>query len=210
MNFNEFKEYISYYDYPKNEEYTLEYGWIHPEYIPKKLKTLGIYSNVYKFKNYYTNYNYLFSKEPLSKPINVPITCFKEDLFNNNTIITDIVLNKYIKYLPQGAFKNCINLKRIYLNKNINFIPKDCFKGCNNLEIYYEGSMEEFNKIRVIYKEHKAIFKPGLYDDVIEYIIPGNEAFVNANVHFNCKLEDEDVSICFAIEPILKIKNIDC
>lgn len=207
MEFNEFKEYISFFDYPTNEEYTLAYGWIHPEYIPKKLKSLGNYSNVYRIKNYYTNYNFIFSKKRLFKPINVPITCFKEDLFNNNELITDIVLNNYISSLPVGAFKNCINLKRIYLNKNITYIPKDCFKGCKNLEIYYEGSIEDFKKIRVIYKEHKVIFKPGLYDDIVEYIVPGNEAFINAIVHYDCKLEFENVNMTVAIEPRLKLKT---
>ena len=206
MDFNEFMEYISFYDYPKDEEYTLAYGWIHPEYIPKMLKTLGIYENVYKFKNYYTNYYYLASKKRLEKPINVPITCFKSNLFNNNETITDIVLNKYITSLPVGAFSNCINLKRIYLNKRITYIPNDCFKGCKDLEIYYEGSTEEFNKIRVIYKEHKVKFKPGLYDEVIEYIVPGNEAFVNAKVHYNCKFDEVEENICFAIEPRLKLR----
>ena len=201
MEFNEFSDYISYFDYPNNEKYSLAYGWIHPEYIPKRLVTLGDYSNVYKFKNYYTNYNYLVSKKRLEKPINVPIISFKNDLFANNETITDIVLNNYIYSLPEGAFKNCINLKRIYLNKHIKYIPKDCFKGCKDLEIYYEGSYEDFNKIRVIYKEHKAIFKPGLYDDIIEYIIPGNEAFINAKVYYDCKLEFDDANICFAIEP---------
>lgn len=205
MNFNKFKKYISFYDYPIDEEYTLAYGWIHPEYIPKKLKTLGIYKNVYKLKNYYTNYNYISSKKPLTKPINVPITCFISDLFHDNTLITDIVLNKYISSLPEGAFSGCINLKRIYLNRKITYIPKDCFKDCNNLEIYYEGSVEDFKKIRVIYKEHKAIFKPGLYDDVVEYIVPGNEAFVNAKVYYDCKFEENDTNVCIAIEPVLKL-----
>lgn len=206
MDFNEFKEYISFFDYPEDEEYTLAYGWIHPEYIPKCLKTLGNYSNVYRIKNYYTNYNYLISKKPLFKPINVPITCFKSNLFKDNKDITDIVLNKYISSIPEGAFMNCINLKRIFLNKNITYIPKDAFKGCSNIEIYYEGSQEEFNKIRVIFREHKAVFKPGLYDDIIEYIIPGNEAFINAKVYYDCKFEEENVNICVAIEPRLKLK----
>ena len=197
MEFNEFKEYISYFDYPKDETYTLAYGWVHPEYIPKKLKTLGEYENVYKFRNDYTNYTYLFSKEKLYKPIKVPITCFKSDLFHNNTKITDIVLNSNINSLPEASFYNCINLRRLYLNKNITYIPKDCFKGCMDLEIFYEGTIEEFNKIRVIYKEKKAIFKPGLYDDIVEYIVFGNEAFINAKVHYNCNLEFDNTDVWY-------------
>ena len=43
MEFSEFKEMISYYDYPTDESYKLAYIWLHPEYIPKKQVSLGIY-----------------------------------------------------------------------------------------------------------------------------------------------------------------------
>ena len=61
MNFNEFKEMISYYDYPVDESYKLAYIWLHPEYIPKKQISLGKYGNVYKIKPFITNYNSLIT-----------------------------------------------------------------------------------------------------------------------------------------------------
>ena len=207
MEFNEFKDMISYFDYPTNESYKLAYMWLHPEYIPKRQVTLGNHSNVYRFKPYVTNYTNPINNKKLYRSFNVPIVSFSKNLFKDNKDITDIVLNKYINTLDESSFENCINLKRIYLNKRITYIPKNCFKGCNDLEIYYEGSIEEFYKINVFYKKYRVIFKPGLYDDIEEYIIPGNEPFLNAKIHFNCDLGFSDEGICFATLPILKIKN---
>ncbi len=208
MDFIEFKDMISYFDYPTDESYKLAYMWLHPEYIPKRQVTLGKHTNVYKFKPFVTNYDNPITHNKLYRLFNVPIIAFSKELFKNNSNITDIVLNKYISTLEESSFENCTNLKRIYLNKRITYIPKNCFKGCNDLEIYYEGSIEEFNKINVFYKKYIVNFKPGLYDDIEEYIIPGNEPFLNAKVHYNCNLDFSDEGICFAIKPILKIKKL--
>jgi hypothetical protein len=196
---------IEFMDYPVNYEVGLAYYWLHPEYISKKIITLGKFDyGFYKMPEVYTNTTYL-SGEPLKSPITVRIVDFKGDLFRNNTEITDLVLSKYQSELPKEAFLNMRNLKRIWIPKGVTYILKDTFKGCDNLEeIYYEGSMEEFKKIDVYYKLYRVIPKLGLQDEIEEYYDLGNLPFINAKVYYNQVRDMERTS-----EYIAKIGNVD-
>ena len=172
-------------DYPSDYKVTLAFAWVHPHNLPKKLIELGKFDNgFYKMPDWYTNYTYI-TGERLEPPVTVPVTDFRDDLFKDNLEITDLVLSNYQSSLPNEAFKGMKNLKRIWLPK-ITYIPKDCFKDCESLEeIYFEGSEEEFRKIKVYYKLYRVIHKLGPKDDVEEYYDYGNLPFLNAKVYFN-------------------------
>ncbi|RIA77919.1 leucine rich repeat (LRR) protein [Anaeroplasma bactoclasticum] len=184
---DKYNEIIDLMDYPTNYDLTLSYMWIHPEYIPKKIIKLGNYNyGFYKMPETHINYNYLVSKEPLPRPITVPIDDFKSDIFKNNLDITDLILSKHVSRLPKEAFLNMKNLKRIWIPKRITYIPKDCFKGCDSLdEIYYEGTKEEFDAIDIFYKQYRVIHKLGINDEIEEYYDQGNTPFINAKVYYN-------------------------
>ena len=73
--------------------------------------------------------------------------------------------------IPQGAFylcdtfENCSNLSDIWLPKNIETIDENTFKGCSKLkDVYYEGEEVDWNEID---------------------ILDGNEALLNAKIHYN-------------------------
>lgn len=199
---------ISLIDYPVDYSVGLAYYWLHPEYIPKKITSLGKYDyGFYKMPEVYTNTTYL-SGEPLKFPITVRIVDFKNDLFHN-TDITDLVLSKYQSELPKEAFLNMRNLKRIWIPKGVTYILKDTFKGCDNLEeIYYEGSMEDFKKIDVYYKLYRVIPKLGLHDEIEEYYDLGNLPFINAKVYYNQVRDVERTSEYLAEIGKVDIKNI--
>ena len=200
---------IEFMDYPVNYEDGLAYYWLHPEYISKKIITLGKFDyGFYKMPEVYTNTTYLSGK-PLEFPITVKIVAFKEDLFHNNLDITDLVLSKYQSELPKEAFLNMRNLKRIWIPKGVTYILKDTFKGCDNLEeIYYEGSMEDFKKIDVYYKLYRVIPKLGLQDEIEEYYDLGNLPFINAKVYYNQVRDMERTSEYIAKIGKVDVKNI--
>ena len=200
---------IALFDYPVDFEVGLAYYWLHPEYISKKIISLGKFDyGFYKMPEVYTNTTYLSGK-PLKSPITVRIVDFKENLFHNNTDITDLVLSKYQSELPKEAFLNMRNLKRIWIPKGVTYILKDTFKGCDNLEeVYYEGSMEEFKKIDVYYKLYRVIPKLGLQDEIEEYYDLGNLPFINAKVYYNQVRDMERTGEYIAKIGKVDIKNI--
>ena len=200
---------IEFMDYPVDFEVGLAYYWLHPEYISKKIISLGKFDyGFYKMPEVYTNTTYL-SGQPLKSPITVRIVDFKEDIFHNNTDIIDLVLSKYQSELPKEAFLNMRNLKRIWIPKGVTYILKDTFKGCDNLEeIYYEGSMEDFKKIDVYYKLYRVIPKLGFQDEIEEYYDLGNLPFINARVYYNQVRDMERTSEYIAKIGKVDVKNI--
>lgn len=202
---NNYIEIINEMDYPANYEVSYAYGWIHPENIPKKIITLGKFEDgFYKMPEWHTNYNYLSGK-PLNPPITVPIVNFKDDLFKDNLDITDLILSNYQGSLPIDAFKGMKNLERIWLPKQISYIPKDCFKDCTSLkEIYYEGSEDDFKKIKIYYKLYRVIHKLGPNDDVEVYYDEGNLPFIDAMVYYNQVRDKKEV-----IERFIRIGKTD-
>ncbi len=183
---NNYNEFIDLIDYPTDYEVSYAYLWLHPEYLPKKIISLGKYDNgYYKMPERYTNYTFLSGK-PLSKPVTVPIVSFDKDLFKNNNDITDLILSRFLDGIPKEGFMNMKNLKRIWIPTRVSCILIDTFKGCDNLEeVYFEGTEEEFNKIDIYYKEYKVIHKPGLIDDVITTYNDGNLPLIKATKYFN-------------------------
>lgn len=193
MNFDEYNEFvIEDNDFISDFEVELAYYWTHPEWLPKRITKINKMSKVVRFPKIYVNYKIF--RRVLEEPIGVAISEFSDDVFKENEVVTDIILNSYIVSIPPGAFSGCINLENIFIPRFIRSIRENTFKGCNKLKnIYYEGTKEEFEKIEVTYKKYRAIHKLGLYDDIEEYIVHGNEPFLNAKVHYNCKINDKNV-----------------
>lgn len=122
------------------------------------------------------------------------VSGFMVDVFQLNDSVTDIILHSRICGFPEGAFRGCKNLRRITIPKGVRRIGKDVFAGCDSLEdVYYEGTIEEWEKVE-IYTGKRVVelgeLIPGtpvceLAGDYYKHD-PGNDALLEANVHFQC------------------------
>jgi len=130
----------------------------------------------------------------------VPVFAFQANAFSGKEFITDIILPSCIEGFPEGAFAGCTNLRRITIPRRVKKIPERAFAGCVNLEtIFYEGSLEEWKKVEIVYEKHEIEFGalvPGSPVQSIEaerlLAVPGNEPVFSADIHLGCDLEKSD------------------
>jgi hypothetical protein len=205
MYFNEYREKV--FDPTPSTPgmvYRIAIFWLHPELLPQALVSLnGVQDKVIKVPDFNNNRNNRY----------VPIIGFSSGVFADNENITDIILPRYIERIPRGAFDGCKNLQRITISKIIRCIPEGAFRNCDSLEdVYFEGSEDDWNNIDIVYKTSRAKNpgQLGLYQEIEDYIIPGNEALLNARIHFDCNLkyEKEPEGACGSYIIKLCIDNI--
>ena len=181
MEFEEFLEKVFYAtDYTEGLKYDLAVLWLHPEYLPVGVVSLGDnVGSIIKIPSAHTN---AWGK-------NVPVIAITSKLFAGQSHITDIILPSRLGRIPRGAFAGCSSLKRITIPRGIRKILRGTFEGCDSLEdVYFEGTEEEWNKIDIVYEGSRIVDpkKLGLYVEVQHFPIPGNEPLLNARIHFNC------------------------
>ena len=115
---------------------------------------------------------------------NVPVITFSRQAFSGKSNITDIVLSQSIERFPKGAFEGCTGLKRITVPRKVKVIKEGTFTGCKQLEdVYFEGTMEEWNRINIIHHKHEVEFGQLIPGTPVQEVkaermifIPGNEA----------------------------------
>ena len=172
--------------------------WLHPQILPMGVTSIGDDAHgVIKIPKYTVN----------SHGIRVPVIAIRRDAFSGQNRITDIVLPSSIGSLPMGAFAGCSELKRITIPKNVKSIREGTFDGCDNLEdIYYEGTMEEWKKINIVYQKHEIEFGPLIPGTPVHEIkneclvhVPGNDPLLTCNIHFNCILSDSGQNPVFEL-----------
>lgn len=132
----------------------------------------------------------------------VLVVGFSAKAFSGNETITDVVLHTHIRGIPEGAFAGCVSLEHITIPKNVTAIGKDTFKDCDGLtDVYYEGTKEEWDKIRIVDSERVTEFGdmiPGtpvreLTSDRLVHL-PGNDPLHRATIHFSCDLDFEPLT----------------
>lgn len=144
-------------------------------------------------------------------------------IFKGNETVTDIVLPSSIREIGRRAFSGCRNLARITIPKRVTYIDEDTFKDCDNLtDVYYEGSQEEWAKMKIECSKHETEFGnliPGTpvletkSDRLVH--LPGNDPLFRATIHFNCKFDyDESMEkgmneLCKGIFWITDIANLN-
>ena len=82
------------------------------------------------------------------------------------------------------------------------------FAGCKQLEdVYFEGTMEEWNRIHIIHHKHEVEFGQLIPGTPVQEVkaermifIPGNEAIFSANIHFLCRLPGESFNCSLSCE----------
>ena len=192
-----YKEYLKIIkSKPVTERLAMELAihWLHPSWYPLKVSELTDQSQTFiriptKGINPYSN------KEVL-------VVGFSAAAFSGNESITDVVLHTHIRGIPEGAFAGCVSLEHITIPKNVTVIGKDTFKDCDKLtDVYYEGTKEEWDKIRIVDSERVTEFGdmiPGtpvmeLTSDRLVHL-PGNDPLHKATIHFSCDLDFEPLA----------------
>jgi len=125
----------------------------------------------------------------------VNVSGFMSGVFQENDVVTDIILHSGINGIPESAFRDCKSLKRITIPKHIRKIRRDVFAGCDSLEdIYYEGTKEEWEKVEIytgkrIVEFGKQISGTPVCEVETDYFKhdPGNDPLLKANIHFQCE-----------------------
>jgi len=199
MNFAEYKEMIEKVPYTDTLEYRPAVMWLHPERLPVGVISLGNTDRgIIKIPGRVTS----------RAGIKVPVIAIGKNAFSGRSGLTDIVLPQSIERLPEGAFKGCSGLKRITIPRNITVIKEGTFAGCDQLEdVYYEGTAEEWESIDIAYRRHEIEFGGLIPGTPINEVkaermlhIPGNEALFTADIHFCCKLSEDDRAASFAVK----------
>lgn len=199
MNFKEYEKMIRDVPYSETLEYQMAFLWLHPEIVPLCVTSIGNSgSDIIKIPEKAVN----------EYGRNVPVIAFSRKVFSGKSNIKDIILPQSIEQLPKGAFDGCAELKRITIPRQVKIIREGTFVGCGNLEdVYYEGTMEEWKEINIVYQKHEIEFGnliPGtpVHEIKAERMlhIPGNEALFSANIHFGCKLTECDFKPSFGIK----------
>ena len=187
MNYNEYRNIIR--ETPETEglEYQLAVLWLNPSRLPIGMVSLnGCTDKIIRVP--------LEAKNRYGKK--VPVIAIGQEAFRGNTEVTDIILSSNISRIGNGAFAGCTSLERITLPRGITNIWQNTFEGCTSLrEIYYEGTLEEWNRIDFHCERHEIEFGeliPGtpVQEIVSERLIrlPGNEALKLADIHLRCPL----------------------
>lgn len=188
MNFKEYKEMIARTPETESLEFDLAVLWLNPSRLPLQLVSLSDEeTRVVKIPATAVN---AYGKK-------VPVTAIGKSAFAGMDHITDIVLPSSIRCIGAGAFAGCKSLRRILIPRNVTRIEAGTFKDCHMLEdVFYEGSYEEWKEVQIVNQAHEIEFGdlvPGTPVHKIEaerlLHIPGNDAVLEANVHFHCYLE---------------------
>lgn len=124
----------------------------------------------------------------------VSVISIAPNLFRGNEAVTDIVLPSGLRSIPDGAFAGCTSLERITIPRMIRYIGPGTFLGCSSLaDVYYEGTPEEWDKIRIVHEKHEIEFGDLIPGSPVQQVkaerrihIPGNDALLTANIHFHC------------------------
>ena len=187
MNYNEYRNIIRATFETEGLEYQLAVLWLNPSRLPIGVVSLnGCTDKIIRVP--------LEAKNKYGKK--VPVIAVGQEAFRGNTRVTDIILSSNISRIGSGAFAGCTALERITLPRGITNIWKDTFEGCTSLrEIYYEGTLDEWNRIDFHCERHEIEFGrliPGtpVQEIVSERLIrlSGNEALKLANIHLRCAL----------------------
>ena len=71
-------------------------------------------------------------------------------LYLNGALVEEIVLPNDISSVPAYAFENTSSIKKVVIPKEITIIEQSAFANCNNItEIYYTGTADEWERIRI-------------------------------------------------------------
>ena len=193
MNFTEYINSIK--DVPVSDklQYHLAVFWLHPGRLPIGVVSIGDETMpVIKIPARAVNPHGHEEKHI------VPVIAVGSKAFSGKDFITDIVLPSSVGSIASGAFAGCTSLRNITIPKGISIIREKTFAGCGHLEnIYYEGSPEEWQKIKIVHQKHEVEFGDLIAGSPVQEIvserlkhIPGNEPLFAANIHFNCRLSD--------------------
>ena len=188
MNYNEYRKIICATPATPGLEYEIAVMWLNPGRLPIGVVSLnGCTDKVIRVPNEEIN--------PRGSGRNiVPVIAVAREAFAGNADVTDIMLGTNITKICPRAFAGCTALERITIPKGVTHFGKSTFENCVSLkDIYYEGTQEEWEKIKKNTEKREIEFGRIIPGTPVQEItaerlirIPGNEALVLANIHFRC------------------------
>lgn len=95
-----------------------------------------------------------------------------ERFFNRRLDLINYKVKGNIILIKDGAFNDCNSLQTISLSKSLKEIESYAFFNCKHLyQINYEGTKEEWKKIKIDTKGNESLFRCGIdcIDGLIEY-----------------------------------------
>ena len=157
--------------------------------FPKGLKGLG--TNSFSFCNNI-------------KKISVPsLNLLCDGVFENNTGLTEVVIEEGVKELPPRFFRNCYKLKKVTLPSSLEVIGSEAFFGCIELkEIKFNANLKRIGEAAFKYCEKLCNFT---FPQNLEEI--GSRAFSHCNSLSEIKIPSKIKTIkrgTFEICPNLK------
>lgn len=123
------------------------------------------------------------------------IVRIRDNAFYNCQGLTKVIIPDSVIQIDDWAFEGCSLLKEVTFSENISTIALSAFKGCSSLtDVYYKGSPEDWNLVQ---------------------IGSGNEALLNATIHYNWKnvtqgyVDENDNNIINMINNLHYYRNKD-
>ena len=126
-----------------------------------------------------------FSRCPKLKEAVLPsgLTYIEEDLFYGDTGLERVNIPSGVTAIEGYAFNNCA-LTELRLPESVESIGRSAFYGCGITDIYYEGSPEQWNAIRIDYSDNR------------------NDPLKNAVIHYNVIVSEPDFVLPAALTEI--------
>lgn len=77
-----------------------------------------------------------------------PLSC-ATNLYLNNELITQLVIPETVTMINAYAFSNCQTITSVIIPSSVKFIDHDAFLCSNLTRVYYEGTTEDWEKMKV-------------------------------------------------------------
>ncbi len=115
--------------------------------------------------------------------------------FEDNDMITKVVISSGITSLGSNAFASCDNLTKIYIPTTVTYCQSDTFYGCSNARFYSQvNGSETSSAISGVLDQNRTVYVAGITED--GFVYRGNYTLdedAALNFDFTMKLRSYDV-----------------
>ena len=99
----------------------------------------------FRVNGYYYQIPKSLKQVTITRQVNIPTAAF-----NNCKNLESIILPKNVESIGKYAFQNCVNVKQMILSNKITTIDEGAYNQCGINAIYYLGSQDDFNAIKIM------------------------------------------------------------
>ena len=99
----------------------------------------------FRVNGYYYQIPKSLKQVTITRQVNIPTAAF-----NNCKNLESIILPKNVESIGKYAFQNCVNVKQMILSNKLTTIDEGAYNQCGINAIYYLGSQDDFNAIKIM------------------------------------------------------------